>query len=119
MAKTSQYPEIQLITISKDNMKNLIISAVCLGVISACSVNYETGSAKADKSTEVENYIEANEPSTPEQKAQLAKEMQEHEKITKIKCQDAKLDLVEAEATKNMSIIKQVTTRIQKYCDDK
>lgn len=91
-----------------------------LGLFSGCSVNYalsdqepnnHAADYKANNTTDVDPKL------SPEQKAIIAKERQEFDKIQRIKCQDAKLDLVEAEADKNRGQINQVLKRMQKYCN--
>lgn len=68
-------------------------------------------------SKEVQHDIEVTEHLTAEQKGLVAKERKEVEKIQKIKCQDAKLDLLEAEAAQDRGRVNRVTKRIQDLCN--
>ncbi|WP_158967517.1 hypothetical protein [Paraglaciecola sp. L3A3] len=86
-------------------MRKLIVSLFFCGLASSCSFNY-------GPSTEEH----ASESQEADSKEKISHEMQELNKMRKIKCQDAKLDLVEAEASKNIAQINLVTKRIQKYC---
>ncbi|MCF2948391.1 hypothetical protein L0668_09755 [Paraglaciecola aquimarina] len=97
-------------------MKIIAASFFILGLVSSCSINYSLSDEPQNTADKTQNETVAEEVLTPEQKAMMAKERQEMQKIQKIKCQDAKLDLVEAEATKDIGLINQVTKRIQKHC---
>lgn len=95
-------------------MKKLTVSVILLCAASGCSVNYML----SDKPTsnEVETSVEVAPQLTSEQKAILVKERKEVAKIERIKCQDAKLDLLDAEAAKDRGAINRITKRMQQLC---
>jgi hypothetical protein len=97
-------------------MKHLAILTLSLTCLTGCSVSYPLSSKEPAVVKKVEKHIEANKQLTPEQKAQLAKEAKEVERIRKIKCQDARLDLLQAEADKDIGRINQINQRLQKQC---
>ncbi|WP_299084560.1 hypothetical protein [uncultured Paraglaciecola sp.] len=91
-------------------MNQIIISIFTLCLV-ACSAHQASAPEDSKRPHKQDSYS-GIEGSIQKQKDQLYKTNQ----ANKLKCQDARLDLVNAEAEGDLNLIRQVKAKVQKLC---
>ena len=91
-------------------MKRLLLTIFSSPILFACTA-HNPGPAIVDESQTVQT-----QALSKEEKAKLKKEREILLQTHKAKCQDAKLDLVQAEGNEDRNAINVANNRIRQYC---
>lgn len=95
-------------------LKTLIGVGCVIGLLAACGTTHFPLNQKQNMAEQA--IRDETKNLTPEQKALLKKEKQALLETQKAKCQDAKMNLVEAEGNKDLNGVNVANKRIRQYC---